>query len=166
MDRRRPSPAILIPAALIVFACLAALVVVPLITSTRAEKLRTLNEKQVDPARSLINQLNFELSLQAAGIAQYEVTGDPEHLRDYDAAVAPQSNAMAALAAATQQIGPASAKRLRDLQRESDAWHAAVARYLQLKNTKEAHIVGTIAYEAKYPAVIEVASDLDAEIAA
>src|ERR1700716_4427881 len=116
MDRRRPSPAILIPAALIVFACLAALVVLPLITSTRAEKLRTLNEKQVDPARSLINQLNFDLSLQAASLAQYEVTGDPEHLRDYYAAVARQSNAMAALAAATQQLGSPSAKSFRELQ--------------------------------------------------
>ncbi|MGZ8828934.1 MAG: hypothetical protein ACXW2Q_01015, partial [Thermoanaerobaculia bacterium] len=28
------------------------------------------------PARRLVNQLNFELSLQAAGIAQFEVTGD------------------------------------------------------------------------------------------
>src|ERR1700681_1491085 len=120
MDRRRPSPAILIPAALIVFGCLAALVVVPLITSTRAEELRTFNEKQVDPGRSLVNQLHFELSLQAAGIAQYEVTGDRRHLRDYDAAVARQANAMEALAAGTQQLGPACAKRFRDLQRESD----------------------------------------------
>jgi signal transduction histidine kinase len=166
MDRRRVSPAILVPAGVIVFGCLAALVVVPLMTGTRAEELRTLNEKQVDPARSLVNQLNFELSLQAAGLAQYEVTGDREHLRDYYAAVARQTTAMDALAASNEGLGPAYAKRFRDLQRESDSWHAAAARYLQLKNTKEAHTVSTIAYEAKYPAVIKAASDLDAEIAA
>jgi signal transduction histidine kinase len=166
MDQRRPSPAILIPAALIVFGCLAALVVVPLITSTRAEEIRTLNEKQVDPARSLVRELNSELSLQVVGVAQYEVTGDRAHLRDYDAAVARQANLMRALGASTQQLGSASARRFGDLQRESDRWHMAVARYLQLRNTRESHSVSAIAYEAKYPAVIEAASDLDAEIAA
>ena len=53
MNRSRPSSAILIPAALIVFGCLAALVVIPLINSSHAEELRRQNEKQVDPTRSL-----------------------------------------------------------------------------------------------------------------
>jgi hypothetical protein len=64
MDRRRPSAAIFIPAALVVFVCLAALVVVPLITIQRAEEVRKLNERQVDPARILVNKVNFELSQQ------------------------------------------------------------------------------------------------------
>ena len=166
MDRRRASPAVLIPAALIVFGCLAALVVVPLITSTRAEELRRLNEKQVDPARSLVGQLNFGLSQQVASIAQYEVTGDPRHLRDYYAAVARQASAMKVLAMYTEQLGEACAKHFRDLQRESDNWHAAVVRYLQLKNTTQAHTVSAIAYQAEYPAVIEAAAMLDAKIAA
>jgi signal transduction histidine kinase len=164
MDRDRSSPGAQIAAGVVVIVSLVALAILPLLVSSRAEPLRREEETKANPARDHLNRINFELTAQVRGLAREAVTGDARYIADYGAAAAAQRIAMQALAADAGRLGPAYVALFAQLQRESDAWHAATERYLEMKKTNPAQARQMAAAEGNFNTLLQTLYRLDQAI--
>lgn len=156
----------LVATAAVILGALAALVTLPLVVTTRIEKLGREIEERAQPARTHLNQVNYQLARQIASLSRETATGDEDHLADYRAAVAAQRVPMAPLAAETRALGPDFAQRFAELEVQSRRWHLAVERYLETRRGNPSLAGRRIAYEADYPAVIDAVHRLDEAISA
>lgn len=128
--------------------------------------LLPIRDLQINPARDHLDDVNFQLSRQITSLALEAVTGNPQAIVDYGAAVAAQRPAMLALDADTRLLGAIHAARFSELRQASDGWHAAVAHYLQERAANRASRAYPAMYGGSYPRVIDAVSRLDNAITA
>jgi signal transduction histidine kinase len=163
MKEPHPSRSALAIAALVVIGALVALVIVELIVTARIQGLRTEAVRQTDPARKLLNEVNYVLSRQITSLSRWELTGEDHYLSRYRTAVAAQQGVMKALSAPMQELGGPCAAAFAELQTAIGAWHAVVER--TVRTPGHVHPVPAAGYESGYASVIAAVYRLDETIA-
>lgn len=155
MRSDRPSTLALIISVAIVVASLAALVILPVVMSSRIDSLRTTLASHADPARSRLNEISFRMSEQITALTRAISTGDERYIGRYRGAVRPQVQALEALETHRGYLGPDFDERLDELRWRLELWHRSVEQSMQLEG---------LVFDANYPEVMRSVRRLDQSI--
>lgn len=155
MPQQRPSSFALVIAASVVVLSLAALVILPVIMSSRTDRLRMALTIHADPARTRLNEISFRMSEQIAALTRVIATRDGRYVGKYRGAVRPQTEALDALERHRGYLGPDFDEGLDQLRWRLEIWHRSVEQSMELES---------LVFDANYPEVIEAIRGLDQSI--
>jgi signal transduction histidine kinase len=113
-------------ASLFVLAALAALVIVPLLVQGRVDRVRERVEDHADPARTILGQLQFDLSREAAMVFMASITGSPKPLELYAQSRADEDTGFVALQEHAELLGGDVVQEFVRFRTLAEQWHARV----------------------------------------
>jgi signal transduction histidine kinase len=143
---------------MVVVGSLIALVLLPFLVRQQTEHYRLGIERQADPARAALHEINYRLSLQIAPLTRAAATGDDElYIEIYRHQVPPQEAALERLGVHAGMISPEFDAAFLELQRRITVWHDSVERSVDLQQ---------LVFDANYYGVIDAARRVDEEITA
>lgn len=144
------------------------LAVVPVLLQRRIDPLRRDVIEAAEPARTLVNLVQFALARQMSSLRGYLLTGDDSLLAGYRADTAREKAAYGELRPLAVRLGPEVLERFARLRALSGEWHvemkedALVAGYGTTRGTR----TRASTEEDLYVQVLRAANDLDHAIAA
>ena len=116
---------------------LAALLAVPLWLREHTAHLRERVTDVALPARNALLEVQIAFASELAAIRGYELTGDNEFLRDFSAGVAKDQLASRRLLELAEQLGPAAASAVFELDERKREWLQEPNEALSGKRTRE-----------------------------
>ena len=111
-----------------IIASLLSLVILPIVVSSRTQRMRSEISRLAEPARREANQIQVDLSGEVDKIIAYQVTGQEQYRSAYFQLVQHQEANRRALEQLAPQLGEDLSRDLGVLTNESNRWHAGVRR--------------------------------------
>jgi signal transduction histidine kinase len=110
---------------------LAALIVVPIVMSSRLGPLEDDLSEFAEPARGYLTRIHVTMALQGSAIDDYVVDRDTTYLARFDSAGARERDAYQRLTPLVRRLGDEPRARLDTLLALEAQWHEAVAAYVR-----------------------------------
>jgi signal transduction histidine kinase len=154
-----------LPVAFIIVSLLS-LVILPLIVSNHTATMRQEITRIADPARRGVNQIQIDLSSELDKIIAFQVTGQAQYRREYEALYAHEEQNRRLL----QELAPRLGSDINDSINEffivSAQWHAAVRQqeFATQKLPEEVFLARLFEKHPSYERSLRAASDLEAAI--
>ncbi|HEY2091207.1 MAG TPA: GAF domain-containing sensor histidine kinase [Thermoanaerobaculia bacterium] len=154
-----------LPVAFIIVSLLS-LVVLPLVVSNHTATMRSEITKVADPARRGVNQIQIDLSSELDKIIAFQVTGQEQYRREYEALYAHEEQNRRLLQKLAPQMGTEIAGSINDFFIASAQWHAAVRQqeFVSRKLPEEVFLARLFEKHPVYESSLRSASDLEAAI--
>jgi len=122
-DPARPPRWVGLLASVFVLAALAALVIVPLLVQARVDEVRSRVEERVDPARTLVIRLQFDLSREALLLFLASTSGSPDPLGQFGRARADEEAQFAELQEHAEALGGDVLQEFVRFRTLAEQWH-------------------------------------------
>ncbi|HEX3107642.1 MAG TPA: GAF domain-containing sensor histidine kinase [Thermoanaerobaculia bacterium] len=153
------------PVAFIIISLLS-LVILPLIVSNHTATMRREITRVADPARRGVNQIQVDLSSELDKIIAFQVTGQEQYRRDYEAFYAHEEQNRKLLQKLAPALGSDISDSLNDFFVASAQWHAAVRQqeFTSRKLPEEVFLARLFEKHPSYERSLRAASDLEAAI--
>jgi signal transduction histidine kinase len=154
-----------LPVAFIIVSLLS-LVILPLIVSNHTSQMRSEITRIADPARRGVNQIQIDLSSELDKIIAYQVTGQEQYRRDYEALFAHEEENRRLLQTLAPRLGNEIADSLNAFFIASAQWHAAVRKqeFASRKLPEEVFLARLFEKHPSYERSLRAASELEAAI--
>lgn len=154
-----------LPVAFIIVSLLS-LVILPLIVSNHTATMRREITRVADPARRGVNQIQVDLSSELDKIIAYQVTGQEQYRRDYEAFYAHEEQNRKLLQKLAPDLGSDISDSINDFFVASAQWHAAVRlqEFTSRKLPEEVFLARLFEKHPAYERSLRAASDLEAAI--
>jgi signal transduction histidine kinase len=154
-----------LPVAFIIVS-LVSLVVLPLIVSNHTSQMRREITRVADPARRAANEIQLDLSAEVDKIIAFQVTGQPQFRRDFEAKLAEQEEDRKLLAQIGPQLGPDVKANLDKFFASTAAWHERVqhGEFIARQMPQEVFLQRLYEEHPKYETAMRSASDVEASI--
>ncbi|HXH90510.1 MAG TPA: hypothetical protein VNN25_02935, partial [Thermoanaerobaculia bacterium] len=110
-----------------IIASLLTLVFLPVLIGNRTAQMRAEITDVAEPARKAANKIETDLSTELNEIIAYQVTTQPQYVRNYQDLLTNQQSSDRLLHRLGPRLGPAVQGHLASLEKESREWHADVA---------------------------------------
>jgi signal transduction histidine kinase len=149
-----------------IIASLLTLVFLPVLIGNRTTQMRAEITDVAEPARKAANKIETDLSTELNEIIAYQVTTQPQYVRNYQDLLANQQSSDRLLHRLGPRLGPAVQGHLASLEKESREWHADVASNEFLKRQMAGEVFLTRLFERyrSYGEALQAASALDVSI--
>lgn len=156
-----------LPVAFIIISLLS-LVILPLIVSNHTATMRQEITRVADPARRAVNQIQVDLSSELDKIIAYQVTGQAQYRRDYEAFSAHEEQNRLLLQKLSPQLGHDISDSINGFFVASSQWHTAVRQqeFASRKLPEEVFLARLFEKHPAYERSLHAASDLEAAIQA
>jgi signal transduction histidine kinase len=148
--------------AFVVFS-LAALIVIPWITSRRLQPAQRQMTELAEPGRNLVTEIHLAMAQQGATLDDYIAIHDPAFLTRFRIAADSEREAYAKLSPLIDALGPLPRARLDSLLSLETRWHHAVDVYLRGDGTRDS-LQRVEQQEDLYDATLIAAARLDEAI--
>ncbi|HEX3583464.1 MAG TPA: GAF domain-containing sensor histidine kinase [Thermoanaerobaculia bacterium] len=157
----------ILPVAFIIVSLLS-LVVLPLVVSNHTATMRREITRVADPARRGVNQIQIDLSSELDKIIAYQVTGQEQYRRDYEAFYAHEEQNRMLLQKLAPALGTDIANSINDFFVASAQWHTAVRQqeFATHKLPEEVFLARLFEKHPAYERSLRAASDLEGAIQA
>jgi signal transduction histidine kinase len=154
-----------LPVAFIIISLLS-LVVLPLIVSNHTAAMRREITRIADPARRGVNQIQVDLSSELDKIIAFQVTGQEQYRRDYEALYAHEEQNRKVLQKLAPALGSDISDSINDFFVASAQWHTAVRQqeFTSRKLPEEVFLARLFEKHPSYERSLRAASDLEAAI--
>lgn len=155
----------ILPVAFIIVSLLS-LVILPLIVSNHTTAMRREITRVADPARRGVNQIQIDLSAELDKIIAYQVTGQEQYRREYEAFYAHEEQNRLLLQKLAPELGPDIAGSINDFFIASSQWHTAVRQqeFANHKLPEEVFLARLFEKHPAYERALRAASDLEGAI--
>jgi signal transduction histidine kinase len=149
-----------------IIASLLTLVFLPVLIGNRTAQMRAEITEVAEPARKAANKIETDLSTELNEIIAYQVTTQPQYVRNYRDLLANQQNSDRLLHRLGPRLGPAVQGHLASLEKESREWHTDVASNEFLDRQMVAEVFMTRLFEKykSYGEALQAAAALDTSI--
>jgi signal transduction histidine kinase len=147
-----------------VLVSLVALLLAPLPTRTRTDRLWYETVQLIEPARRLIDDIQFALALEVSAIRGYVLTRDQSFLERHQLAVEYERRAASAFRELAEQLGPQVSQRAQELDTAQLQWRMPVARLLDQRMTPEEYVQRVPLQQALYEDILATAASLESII--
>ncbi|HEV8433853.1 MAG TPA: GAF domain-containing sensor histidine kinase [Thermoanaerobaculia bacterium] len=153
------------PVAFIIVSLLS-LVILPLIVSNHTAAMRREITRVADPARRGVNQIQVDLSSELDKIIAFQVTGQEQYRRDYEAFSAHEEQNRKLLQKLAPALGSDISDSINDFFVASAQWHTAVRQqeFTSRKLPEEVFLARLFEKHPSYERSLRAASDLEAAI--
>jgi GAF domain-containing protein len=154
-----------LPVAFIIVSLLS-LVVLPLIVSNHTATMRREITRVADPARRGVNQIQVDLSSELDKTIAFQVTGQEQYRRDYEAFYAHEEQNRKLLQKLAPELGTDISGSINDFFVASAQWHTAVRQqeFVSRKLPEEVFLARLFEKHPAYERSLHAASDLEAAI--
>jgi signal transduction histidine kinase len=155
----------ILPVAFIIVSLLS-LVVLPLIVSNHTAAMRREITSIADPARRGVNQIQIDLSSELDKVIAYQVTGQDQYRREYEALLAHEEQNRKLLQSLSPRLGNDINDSLNAFFTASSQWHTAVEaqEFSAHKLPEEVFLARLFQAHPKYDHSLRAASDLEGAI--
>ncbi len=149
-----------------IIASLLTLVFLPVLIGNRTSQMRWEISDIAEPSRQAANKIETDLSAELDEIVAYQVTTQPQYVRNYQSLLADQQGRDVLLHRLGPRLGPDVQKNLASLEKESREWHAEVASNEFLERQMAAEVFMTRLFERykSYGEALQAAAALDISI--
>jgi len=162
-ELRRPGLTYAIPAA-VVLVTLIALIVLPLVITNRINRLRHDIDRRAEPARSHLNEVNYQLGAQIMMLTRAVLTREQGYVEEYREARAARDRALAPVARDVSLLDEDASTQYRALSEEIGRWDRSIERYLDDGQGDLEAADALIAREVNYTGVLQKVKALDEAI--
>jgi signal transduction histidine kinase len=154
-----------LPVAFIIVSLLS-LVILPIAVSHHTRVLRREITAIGDPARRAANLSQMDLSSELDKIIAYQVTGQAQYRRGYEALVRDQEANRRVLTGLASKLGPDVQAKLQELIAATDRWHAGVrgGEFLTRQLVSDVFTTRLFEHHPAYERALHAASDLESEV--
>lgn len=155
----------ILPVAFIIVSLLS-LVILPLIVSNHTTAMRREITRVADPARRGVNQIQVDLSSELDKIIAFQVTGQDQYRRDYEAFAAHEEQNRRLLQKLAPALGTDITNSINDFFIASAQWHAAVRQqeFASRKLPEEVFLARLFEKHPAYERSLRAASELESAI--
>ena len=149
-----------------IIASLLTLVFLPVLIGNRTSQMRAEITDVAEPSRKAANRIETDLSKELDEIIAYQVTTQPQYVRNYQVLLADQQRNEVLLHRLGPRLGPDVQGNLASLEKESREWHADVVSNEFLGRQMAAEVFMTRLFEKykSYGEALEAAAALDTSI--
>jgi hypothetical protein len=146
-----------------IIASLLTLVFLPVLVGNRTSQMRLEITDVAEPSRRAANKIETDLSAELDEIIAYQVTTQPQYVRNYQSLLADQQLSDQLLHRLGRRLGPDVQHNLASLEKESREWHSDVAsnEFLERQMAAEVFMARLFEKYTSYEEALQAAAALE-----